>query len=155
MSNLLKPRELFVAEISVHCHAALDSMNEAVSFFFTLGAVAAVNPLLAQPHRDALNRPFFAARVEHHGHRNTTAERRQQQRVRIRAGIFTAGVDWFVGREHVPVAVADFVPQIAQRCDCYVAHAFAFSLSYSARTQICVAGNGASFAGPLIQTTMV
>lgn len=91
VSNLLKPRLLFFCQISFDSHASLNSMNEAFGLLFAFPAVLAVNSLLPQTHRHAIDRPGFAARVQRYGHRNTTAERAKQKRVRIGPLIVTPG----------------------------------------------------------------
>src|SRR5205085_6511623 len=81
---------LFIAQRAVEANGAFDPVHISVSLGLAFDAILRVYALLAQAHRDALTRPLFAPRVERDGHRDATAERREQQRVRIGAGIRAA-----------------------------------------------------------------
>ena len=67
-------------------------------------AVFGVNALVRQTHEHVLERPLLLARVHAERHRSAGAERRQQQRVRVRALIGAAHGVRFVDEEEVSVS---------------------------------------------------
>src|SRR5215203_4281181 len=97
--DLLQSRALLFGEWTSETHRTLDAMNVAVLVLHTLLAILRIDPVLSQTHGHAFERPLLSTRIECHRHRNATAERREQQRVRIRTSIFTTGGDWFVSNE--------------------------------------------------------
>src|SRR3954468_9818295 len=109
--DLLEARALLVGEVAFDGDVARDAVGEGVRLALALGAVARVESLLPEPHGDALEPPLFAPRVECERHRDATAERGEDERVRVCARAFTERRR-LVGREGLTVAVAHLVPQI-------------------------------------------
>src|SRR5690348_1206897 len=99
MRDLLEAGALFVRKRAGERHAALDAVNETLLALHALLTVFNVNAVLSQTYDNAFERPLLAPRVERHSHRHATAERREQQRVRIRTRAFAARRDRFVSNE--------------------------------------------------------
>src|SRR3954449_1570480 len=97
-------------------------MDKAVRFVQTFLAVLTVDSFVPEPDGHALNRPLFAARVEHGGHGNTTAQRAEQDRIRIGTHTVAARAYRFIRAKRFALAVSNFVLQVRQGSDCYLAH---------------------------------
>src|SRR6185369_15444758 len=133
--DLLEARVLLVGELACDGDGTLDAMNVAFFVLRTLRTVFRMDSLLSQSNSDALERPLLSSRVEMKRHRNATAERGKQQRVRIRTSIFTASGDWFICNERMSRAIAHLVAQICLRSYNDLAHGNSIHLFFWQKTQ--------------------
>src|SRR5882672_5717425 len=112
MCDLLEARLLLLAQVSFELNGALDAMHVSFRSACALKTITRMNSLLAQMHCHPFEWPAFSFRVQPGSHRDATAKRGQQQRVRIRARIFTAYFDGLIGDEGVASSVANLILQV-------------------------------------------
>jgi hypothetical protein len=93
--NLEKPLLLFRLELSHEVNVALNSVDLAF-LCFAVPTIRGVDLRMTKIHGHTFKRPLLRSRVHGHGHRRAGTERGKKQIVGRRAGIFPAGLDWFV-----------------------------------------------------------
>ncbi len=121
--DLLQARSLFCGEVRAReFDGTFDAMDESVGGGLAFGAVFGVDASLSETHRDAFERPLFAASIERDGHRDATAERGENERVGVCACAVAAETLRLVRDESVPVAVAHFVLQVGAGSDRDISH---------------------------------
>ncbi len=100
MRDLEKPCALLVSQVAAELKPPLDAVD--VPFFRSaFGAVYGVHPRMTQAHRDVLQRPTFASRVQRDRHRCSSAQRGQEQIIRRKPCIGAAKGERLVGNEPV------------------------------------------------------
>src|ERR1043166_6936701 len=98
LGDLDQPRLLLFAERALQLDLTLDAVELAL-LGLAVRAVLGVDLRVLEAHRDGLQRPLLASRVQRERHRRSGAERGQQQVVGIGAGAVTAVLDGLVGHQ--------------------------------------------------------
>jgi hypothetical protein len=96
VGDLQQPRALLGGQVAGQIHFFLDQIH-VCGRLLAVRAIVNMDLLVTEADDDTRERPSFPPRVHVHGHRGTSAERCQQQLVRVGAGVRPADRDRFIG----------------------------------------------------------